>query len=117
MLTGTLVTVAGFIPIGLNNSAAGEYTFTLFVVIAVSLLVSWIVAVLFAPLLGVTHAAGDDEESITRRKAASPRFSAPAALAVRHHWLTIIVTVLCLSLIVGMASSSSSSSRRPTGRS
>ncbi len=54
MLTGTLVTVAGFIPIGLNNSAAGEYTFTLFVVIAVSLLVSWIVAVLFAPLLGVT---------------------------------------------------------------
>ncbi|TIT65603.1 MAG: efflux RND transporter permease subunit, partial [Mesorhizobium sp.] len=43
MLTGTLVTVAGFIPIGLNSSAAGEYTFTLFVVIAVSLLVSWIV--------------------------------------------------------------------------
>jgi len=54
MLTGTLVTVAGFIPIGLNTSAAGEYTYTLFVVIAVSLLVSWIVAVLFAPLLGVT---------------------------------------------------------------
>ena len=47
MLTGTLVTVAGFIPIGLNSSAAGEYTFTLFVVIAVSLLISWIVAVLF----------------------------------------------------------------------
>ena len=57
MLTGTLVTVAGFIPIGLNSSAAGEFTFTLFVVIAVSLLVSWIVAVLFTPLLGVTHAA------------------------------------------------------------
>ena len=54
MLTGTLVTVAGFIPIGLNNSAAGEFTFTLFVVIAVSLVVSWIVAVLFTPLLGVT---------------------------------------------------------------
>ena len=54
MLTGTLVTVAGFIPIGLNSSAAGEFTFTLFVVIAVSLVVSWIVAVLFTPLLGVT---------------------------------------------------------------
>ena len=49
MLTGTLVTVAGFIPVGLNNSAAGEFTFTLFVVIAVSLIVSWIVAVLFTP--------------------------------------------------------------------
>ncbi|MGO7522446.1 hypothetical protein, partial [Rhizobium brockwellii] len=54
MLTGTLVTVAGFIPVGLNNSAAGEFTFTLFVVIAVSLIVSWVVAVLFTPLLGVT---------------------------------------------------------------
>src|SRR5690606_10881425 len=54
MLTGTLVTVAGFIPIGLNSSAAGEFTFSLFVVIAVSLIISWIVAVLFAPLLGVT---------------------------------------------------------------
>ena len=54
MLTGTLVTVAGFIPVGLNSSNAGEFTFTLFVVIAVSLLVSWIVAVLFTPLLGVT---------------------------------------------------------------
>ena len=54
MLTGTLVTVASFIPVGLNSSNAGEFTFTLFVVIAVSLLLSWIVAVLFAPLLGVT---------------------------------------------------------------
>ena len=69
MLTGTLVTVAGFIPIGLNSSNAGEFTFTLFVVIAVSLIVSWIVAVLFTPLLGVTilpakmkghHEARDD---------------------------------------------------------
>jgi len=40
MLTGTLVTVAGFIPIGLNNSAAGEFTFSLFVVIGVALLLS-----------------------------------------------------------------------------
>ena len=54
MLTGTLVTVAGFVPIGLNSSSAGEYTFTLFAVIASSLLISWVVAVLFTPLLGVT---------------------------------------------------------------
>ena len=61
MLTGTLVTVAGFIPIGLNSSAAGEFTFTLFVVIAVSLIVSWIVAVLFTPLARRDPAAGEDE--------------------------------------------------------
>ncbi|MFX3824794.1 hypothetical protein ACJBTM_10755, partial [Streptococcus suis] len=54
MLTGTLVTVSGFIPVGLNSSAAGEFTYTLFVVIAASLVVSWIVAVIFTPLLGVT---------------------------------------------------------------
>ena len=54
MLTGTLVTVAGFVPIGLNTSSAGEYTFTLFAVIASSLLISWFVAVIFTPLLGVT---------------------------------------------------------------
>ena len=53
MLTGTLVTIAGFLPIGFNASAAGEYTFSLFVVIAIALLISWIVAVLFAPLIGV----------------------------------------------------------------
>ena len=75
MLTGTLVTVAGFIPIGLNTSAAGEFTFTLFVVIAVSLLVSWIVAVLFTPLLGVTMLPATMKQSITRARAGSPRRS------------------------------------------
>ena len=53
MLTGTLVTVVGFVPIGFARSNAGEYTFSLFTVVAVALLVSWIVAVLFAPVLGV----------------------------------------------------------------
>ncbi|TIP80412.1 MAG: efflux RND transporter permease subunit, partial [Mesorhizobium sp.] len=51
MLTGTLVTVASFIPVGFNSSSAGEFIFSLFVVIAVSLIVSWVVAVLFTPLL------------------------------------------------------------------
>jgi multidrug efflux pump subunit AcrB len=59
MLTGTLVTVAGFVPIGLNASSAGEYTFTLFAVIAVALIVSWVVAVFFAPVLGVHILKGD----------------------------------------------------------
>ena len=53
MLTGTLVTVAGFVPIGFARSAAGEYTFSIFAVVAVALLASWVVAVLFSPLLGV----------------------------------------------------------------
>jgi multidrug efflux pump len=52
MLTGTLVTAAGFLPVGLAKSAAGEYTFSIFAVVSMSLLISWIVAVLFTPYLG-----------------------------------------------------------------
>ena len=52
MLTGTLVTAAGFLPVGLAKSAAGEYTFSIFAVVTIALLVSWLVAVLFTPYLG-----------------------------------------------------------------
>ena len=51
MLAGTLVTIAGFVPVGFAASSAGEYTFSLFAVVSIALLVSWGVAVLFAPLL------------------------------------------------------------------
>ncbi|TGQ65046.1 efflux RND transporter permease subunit [Mesorhizobium sp. M00.F.Ca.ET.186.01.1.1] len=94
MLTGTLVTVAGFIPIGLNNSAAGEYTFTLFVVIAVSLLVSWIVAVLFAPLLGVTILPATMKQHHEKPGRFTSLFRRVLLASVRHHWLTIFATVL-----------------------
>jgi multidrug efflux pump subunit AcrB len=65
MLTGTLITVAGFLPIGLAASAAGEYTFSLFSVNAIALVTSWVVAVVFTPYIGYVllkvkpHAPGD----------------------------------------------------------
>jgi multidrug efflux pump len=52
MLTGTLITAAGFLPIGLAKSAAGEYTFTMFSVNTIALLVSWVAAVMFTPYIG-----------------------------------------------------------------
>ena len=52
MLTGTLITAAGFLPIGLAKSAAGEYTFSIFAVNGIALLVSWVAAVMFTPLIG-----------------------------------------------------------------
>ncbi len=52
MLTGTLITVAGFLPVGLAKSSTGTYVFTLFAVVAISLIVSWFVAVIFTPFLG-----------------------------------------------------------------
>ena len=53
MLAGTLVTIAGFVPVGFAASSAGEYTFSLFAVVSIALVVSWFVAVVFAPLLGI----------------------------------------------------------------
>jgi multidrug efflux pump subunit AcrB len=53
MLTGTLVTAAGFLPIGFANSAVGEYAGGIFWVVAIALIASWFVAVLFTPYLGV----------------------------------------------------------------
>ena len=53
MLTGTLVTISGFVPVGFAASSAGEYCYTLFAVVAIALVASWVVAVLFTPLTGV----------------------------------------------------------------
>ncbi|WP_341703555.1 efflux RND transporter permease subunit [Ferrovibrio sp.] len=52
MLTGTLITAAGFVPVGFAKSSAGEYTFSIFAVVTIALLVSWVVAVIFTPYIG-----------------------------------------------------------------
>ncbi len=52
MLTGTLITFAGFLPVFLAKSSASEYTGSLFIVVGLALLISWFVAVLFVPLFG-----------------------------------------------------------------
>ncbi|NKN35932.1 efflux RND transporter permease subunit [Agrobacterium sp. a22-2] len=101
MLTGTLVTVAGFIPIGLNNSAAGEFTFTLFVVIAVSLVVSWIVAVLFTPLLGVAILPKTMKSHHEKKGRVAAGFAWLLLLAMRWRWVTIIATVVTFAVSVG----------------
>ena len=53
MLTGTLVTAAGFLPIGFANSAVGEYAGGIFWIVAIALVASWFVAVIFTPYIGV----------------------------------------------------------------
>ena len=93
MLTGTLVTVAGFIPIGLNSSNAGEFTFTLFVVIAVSLIVSWIVAVLFTPLLGVTILPAKMKGHHGEKGRLAQMFARLLLVCMHHRWITVGVTV------------------------
>lgn len=98
MLTGTLVTVASFIPVGLNSSAAGEFTFTLFVVIAVSLIVSWIVAVLFTPLLGVAILPKAMKQHGHGPGRFGRFFARLLVTAMRWRWITIGATILVFLL-------------------
>ncbi|MFW3899720.1 efflux RND transporter permease subunit [Pseudomonas putida] len=100
MLTGTLVTVAGFVPIGLNASSAGEYTFTLFAVIAVALIVSWIVAVLFAPVLGVHLLSTKLKKHEEKPGRLANAFHGGLVWCMRHRWLTIVGTVLIFALSI-----------------
>jgi multidrug efflux pump subunit AcrB len=93
MLAGTLVTIAGFVPVGFAASSAGEYTFSLFAVVAIALIVSWFVAVLFAPLLGVVIL-----KPPKAAKSAEPGFvfriyRGFLTWALRAKWLTIAVTI------------------------
>ena len=53
MLTGTLVTAVGFLPIGFANSSVGEYAGGIFWIVAIALIASWFVAVIFTPYIGV----------------------------------------------------------------
>ena len=103
MLTGTMVTVASFLPIGLNSSNAGEYTFTLFVVIAVSLILSWIVAVIFTPLLGVTLLPAKLKKHDEKPSRASALFRRSLESVMRRPWLTVAISaVLFLVSLFGM---------------
>ncbi|MEJ5058406.1 MULTISPECIES: efflux RND transporter permease subunit [unclassified Pseudomonas] len=100
MLTGTLVTVAGFVPIGLNGSSAGEYTFTLFAVIAVAMLVSWVVAVLFAPVIGVHILSVNVKPHSAEPGRLGRAFNGGLLWCMRNRWWAIGITVLIFGLSV-----------------
>jgi len=93
MLTGTLVTMAGFVPIGFAKSMAGEYTFSIFAVVAIALITSWFVAVIFSPLLGIWLLKAPKtphSEQPGRMMALFRRFLAGA---MRARWTTIGITL------------------------
>jgi multidrug efflux pump len=92
MLAGTLVTIAGFVPVGFAASSAGEYTFSLFAVVGIALIVSWFVAVIFAPLVGVVVLKPPKSQN------AGPGrifrwYRQFLTLAMRAKWATIAITV------------------------
>ncbi|WP_249693766.1 efflux RND transporter permease subunit [Stappia sp. WLB 29] len=107
MLSGTLVTIAGFLPVGFARSTAGEYAGNIFWVVGFALIVSWIVAVVFTPYLGVKmlpeikpveggHHAIYDTPNYRRLRSL-------IVFAVRHKFLTCAVVGLAFAgSVVGM---------------
>ena len=118
MLTGTLITAAGFLPIGLAKSVTGEYTYAIFAVTVIALVLSWIVSVYFVPYLGTlllktpdhvvqkaqhdNTSAGDEDHEMFD----SPfynTFRRAVNWCVQYRWITIGGTVLIFALgIFGM---------------
>ncbi|MBL8417453.1 MAG: efflux RND transporter permease subunit [Dechloromonas sp.] len=93
MLIGALVTIASFVPIGFARSNAGEYTFDIFSVVAISLIASWLVAVVFGPLLGKAILKPPKVEAEPKPSKMVAVYSAFLQGAIRAKWLTIALTL------------------------
>ena len=101
MLTGTLVTIFGFLPVGFADNNTGQYTFSLFAVVAMALVASWFVAVIFAPVIGLSVLP----VRMKAHSAASPgrfmrAFGRTLQFGMRHRWLTIAVSLAAFGLSV-----------------
>lgn len=109
MLTGTLITATGFLPIGLAKSVTGEYTFAIFAVTSAALVISWLVSVYFVPYLGAwllhtrSHVHGGEQPHELFDTPFYSRFRATVNWCVQHRWITIGLTIATFVLgIVGM---------------
>ena len=95
MLSGTLITIAGFVPIGFAASSAGEYTYSIFAVVAIALITSWLVAVIFAPVIGIAILKPPKNSGEPEKPGALMRgYTALLRGAMKAKWLTLGVAVL-----------------------
>ncbi|WP_435627157.1 efflux RND transporter permease subunit [Candidatus Ferrigenium straubiae] len=107
MLTGTLITAAAFTPVGFSKSAAAEYTISIFQVVTIALLTSWIVAVVFTPYLGYRLLDPKKLVAKAQRHGADiydtpfyRRFRALVTWCLRNRWKVIGATVLIFLLSI-----------------
>ncbi len=105
MLTGTLITAAAFTPVGFSKSAASEYTISIFQVVTIALLTSWVVAVVFTPYIG--YKLLDPKKLVEKAQKHGVdiydtpfyrRFRALVTWCLRHRWKVILATVLIFLL-------------------
>ncbi|MGM9485741.1 efflux RND transporter permease subunit [Ideonella sp. YS5] len=107
MLTGTLITAAGFLPIGMAKSTVGEYTFAIFAVTSAALVISWVVSVYFVPFLGAwllkTHKGHEGDSHDLFDTPFYGRFRKVVDWCVAHRWITIAATIAIFVLgVAGM---------------
>ncbi|MFL6405440.1 MAG: efflux RND transporter permease subunit, partial [Nitrososphaeraceae archaeon] len=106
MLTGTLITATGFLPIGMAKSTVGEYTFAIFAVTVIALVLSWFVSVYFVPYLGTLLLKPKPVVSEHHEHFDTPfyrTFRRAVDWCVEHRWITIGATLLIFALgIFGM---------------
>ena len=108
MLTGTLITAAGFLPIGIAKSTVGEYTFAIFAVTVIALILSWWVSVYFVPYLGtlLLQVKPHDQQGGEHELFDGPfyaNFRRAVTWCVEYRWKAIGITVLLFVLgLVGM---------------
>jgi multidrug efflux pump len=104
MLTGTLITASGFLPVGFAKSSAGEYTFSIFAVVTIALIVSWVVAVVFTPYLGYKllpdFKPHPDHGHDVYQKPFYRRFRALVEWCITYRKTTIGVTVAIFALSI-----------------
>jgi len=107
MLTGTLITAAAFTPVGFSKSAASEYTISIFQVVTIALLVSWVVAVVFTPYLG--YRLLDPKKLVAQAQKHGPdiygtpfylRLRAVVEWCLRNRWKVIFATILIFVLSI-----------------
>jgi multidrug efflux pump len=109
MLTGTLITAAGFLPIGMAKSTVGEYTFAIFAVTVIALVLSWWVSVYFVPYLGtlLLQVKPHGEHGGEHELFDSPfyqHFRKAVTWCVEYRWQAIGITLLLFALgLVGMS--------------
>jgi multidrug efflux pump len=111
MLSGTLVTAAGFLPIAMAKSATGEYTFDMFSVTTIALIISWFAAIIATPLFGYWILKAKPASANGARSEHHEHFDTPFYKRLRsiidwciaHRWITILATVGGLVLgVIGM---------------
>jgi multidrug efflux pump len=105
MLTGTLITAATFMPVGLAKSDAGEYVFSLFAVVGIALMLSWLVAVVFTPYLGFMllkeHKDAHHDENAVYQKPFYQRFARVLAWCLDYRKTVVAITIAVFILSLG----------------